>query len=327
MSLNQLGLGGLREDLWADHEEASEEPERRPLLAHYTSIEALESIVKSQELWLSNPRYTNDSEELRWVIEEAWARLYRHPRLLDVCNAIQSAEAHGTLTAGFGMAVDRFVREHLLDTYIFCFSEHEVEERDGRLSMWRGYGANGKGVCAVFDLSGLGDVKESPFVIAPVKYLTTQQRQAWLNSKIEQVASFLESKVAWTKAELLGIAVAFFHRIRSAALFTKHKGFEEEREWRLVFHSDRDEAGKFQSMKSYQLGGSTGIAPKLKLKLPELESILGTSVSFKEVIKAVVIGPTQRGELLRETFVRMLELNRVDLPPSSVHLSSIPYRP
>ena len=39
---------------------------RKPLLAHYTSIQTLEKIVQTSELWFSNPLFMNDLEEVRF---------------------------------------------------------------------------------------------------------------------------------------------------------------------------------------------------------------------------------------------------------------------
>ena len=68
--------GALREALWADYERDGDYPEKRPLLAHYTSIEVLERIVRNNELWMSNPLYMNDWEELQFGIN-AGANLFR----------------------------------------------------------------------------------------------------------------------------------------------------------------------------------------------------------------------------------------------------------
>ena len=38
--------------------------EHKPLLAHYTSISNLEKILKDDEIWLSNPLFMNDLEEV-----------------------------------------------------------------------------------------------------------------------------------------------------------------------------------------------------------------------------------------------------------------------
>jgi hypothetical protein len=42
--------------------------EKKPLLAHYTSIRVLESIMKSEEMWFSNPLFMNDLQEMGFGI-------------------------------------------------------------------------------------------------------------------------------------------------------------------------------------------------------------------------------------------------------------------
>lgn len=50
-------------------------PNRRQLLTHYTSIVGLEAILRTNELWLSNPLFMNDMEEVRFGIHTE-ARLF-----------------------------------------------------------------------------------------------------------------------------------------------------------------------------------------------------------------------------------------------------------
>ena len=38
----------------------------RPLLAHYTSISAMERILQNSEIWFSNPLFMNDLQEMRF---------------------------------------------------------------------------------------------------------------------------------------------------------------------------------------------------------------------------------------------------------------------
>jgi hypothetical protein len=40
--------------------------EHQPLLAHYTSIDVVEKILRNEEIWFSNPLFMNDLEELRF---------------------------------------------------------------------------------------------------------------------------------------------------------------------------------------------------------------------------------------------------------------------
>ena len=44
-----------------------------PLLAHYTSITVLESILRNEQLWFSNPLFMNDTQEIRFGINEGIA--------------------------------------------------------------------------------------------------------------------------------------------------------------------------------------------------------------------------------------------------------------
>jgi hypothetical protein len=43
-------------------------PARRPLLAHYKSVPVLEAILRNDEVWVSNPLFMNDVEEVRFGI-------------------------------------------------------------------------------------------------------------------------------------------------------------------------------------------------------------------------------------------------------------------
>jgi hypothetical protein len=45
---------------------------KRPLhLAHYTSLDVLEKITQTNEIWFSNPLFMNDHQEMRFVLFEA----------------------------------------------------------------------------------------------------------------------------------------------------------------------------------------------------------------------------------------------------------------
>ena len=49
--------------LFDDLLDPSSYPDNKPLLAHYTSIEILERIMTTDEVWFSNPLFMNDIEE------------------------------------------------------------------------------------------------------------------------------------------------------------------------------------------------------------------------------------------------------------------------
>jgi hypothetical protein len=56
----------LFKPLFADLQGNDSFPDQRPLLAHYTSVPVLEAILRNNEVWLSNPLFMNDVEEVRF---------------------------------------------------------------------------------------------------------------------------------------------------------------------------------------------------------------------------------------------------------------------
>jgi hypothetical protein len=187
-------IGKLFAPLFDDLREDDCFPKRRPLLTHYTSIVGLEAILRTNELWLSNPLFMNDMEEVRFGIHTG-ARLFLGSSDLEL--ACGSKKRFDLLKHSFNYYFNRFDSEHVLDTYVFCLSEHEMDNTDGRLSMWRGYGGNGSGAAIVFDTAKIAAREESPLVIAHVHYGTAKDRKNWLQLRIAEFAEIV------TKADIL----------------------------------------------------------------------------------------------------------------------------
>jgi len=57
-------IAGLFAPLFQTFENAFATENRSPLLAHYTSIRVMEDILRSSEVWFSNPLFMNDMQEL-----------------------------------------------------------------------------------------------------------------------------------------------------------------------------------------------------------------------------------------------------------------------
>ena len=70
-------------------------------------------------------------------------------------------------------------------------------------------------------------------------------------------------------------AAALFERVKQIALFTKHSGFREEREWRIVYMSERDDHGKLKAMYHF-LNGRRGVEPKLRFRVEPIDGITRT---------------------------------------------------
>lgn len=217
--------------LWSDIPAVDNFPHKRPLLAHYTSIATLESIMRNGEFWFSHPLRMNDSEELKFGILQG-ARAFRES--VEIRRACQTPDYYKALCEAFDVAFDRYNAEHAFDTYIFSLSEHKPENKDGLLSMWRGYGGNGNGAAIVLDSRKIEYLPGTvPVIISQVTYASTAERKAWVDRKMSEFAALI-GKHAVPQEKLYIPIHELFERIKMFALFSKHDGFSEEAEWRIT---------------------------------------------------------------------------------------------
>src|SRR5258708_9389243 len=293
----------LFEPLYADLREAKDSfPAKRPLLAHYTSVAVLEAILQKNEVWFSNPLFMNDIEEVRFGMTTGGNLFLASPESESAC---RSQKRNAMLKAGFSYWYGKFANDHLLDLYVFCLSEHAKEDTDGLLSMWRGYGGNGNGAAIVFDTAKIAAQEDSPIIIANVHYGTGEARKDWLRERVAQFADILaRSDISDDKLHLA--AFYFFYRLKLFSIFTKHQGFSEENEWRVVYMRDRDEAKVFDNMFSYRVG-PRGVEPKLKLRIEAIPGLPGSNLSLSELVERIILGPSLSSPLARGSVLRMLD--------------------
>ena len=307
--------------LWRDTQAPNDFPDIRPLLAHYTTVSTLEKIVQGEELWFSNPLFMNDWEELEFGMNLG-AQVFRtHADLEGAC---ETPENHRQLLDAFSRLFDDFDRNHAIDTYVLCLAEHDSANEDGALSMWRGYGANGNGVALVIDTSRIRPTVGSPFIAARVVYASHLERQEWMVRTVDRMAELLRQHGA-TESNLISTAHYFFERLKLFSLFTKHNGFHEEREWRIVYFSQKDHQRLLAPMIGYSLSAK-GVEPKLKLHLPRVPPEAGGPISLEEIVAMVLLGPSLSTVVSGAAVRRMLALLDKKSLAARVRASSIPYR-
>jgi len=307
--------------LWADLRPEDTFAAKKPLLAHYTTIQTLEKILASNEVWFSNPLFMNDIEEVRFGVLEANQIVLTSHRLVDACKTEQRALLFKN---HFTECFNRFANEHVFDTYVFCLSNHGKEDDDGRLSMWRGYGANGNGAAIVIDTAKINVSEATPLIIAQVSYDTREARLDWLRRTLSTFEVLLAA--ANIPDEKLHVAAhALFERIKIFALFTKHRGFIEEDEWRIVYLPDRDPHKKLHSMFHYLIG-PRGVEPKLRFKISPVPGPTADDLSLDKITDRIILGPSISSPMARAAVLRMLDiLEKPELKPK-LRVSSIPFR-
>lgn len=309
------------EEIWSDLDNENSFPAIRPLLAHYTSIQNTINILRGKEIWLSNPLLMNDHEELRFGLLESYRELSTSQALKAACDKNGCYES-------FMLCINTLMAQmdsnDAFDIYIFCLSKHTENEFDGKLSMWRGYGSDGNGAAILFDMNQIVPTDGSPIWVSPIVYGTRENRLSWIREKVEKISKLI-ARDEFDEGRILDFSWHVFARFLSFALYTKHKGFEEEAEWRLVYIKRMDQENLAKDMLSYVVGDK-GVAPKLKLKLAGKTGLISNTFDLDKVVSKIILGPTAASPLSERAFKRMLESEDLNNFCEKVVSSTIPYR-
>ncbi|ASP32683.1 DUF2971 domain-containing protein [Labrenzia sp. VG12] len=286
-------------------------------LVHYTSANTALKIIKNEAVWARNSSCMNDFMELEYGLECLTSSLAVHRE--------RYIEVFDNIFDGFTAELTQYFNDWLptirSDTYITCLSEHlATEDTLGRLSMWRAYGGQ-TGVA--FVVSGKPFLTPSDALNAytsPVEYLSRSQFEQEFIQFIESI----QGNATWVKS--LGrdtVKAYMFAALRFAMLCTKHPGFHEEREWRVIY-SPKYEHSKKITIDVESIGGTPQKVCKIPLKdIPE-EGLTGIEVP--SLLDRIIIGPTQYPVEMREAFIDVLEKAGVAEAEQKVIISDIPLR-
>lgn len=284
---------------------------------HYTSADTALKIIQNEEVWMRKSTCMNDFNE----IEHGFNCLQRAYR-----------EHKERFTAVFEPKFPDFskkVEDHFNawlpsirnSTYISCVSEHdETEDLIGRLSMWRAYGGP-VGVAIV--------VNSGPFLrpsdalqayTSPVAYLNEMQFSAEYEKLLEGFESNIELIDQLDENQLLG---RMFEVFRMAVLCTKHPGFAEEREWRIIYSPSLHESARIIP-DIFSFNGVPQKIFKIPLKSVPEEGLFGIEVG--QLVERIIIGPTEFPVEIKEALGSVLESKGIELPYGMIWISDVPLR-
>jgi hypothetical protein len=289
--------------------------------AHYTSISTIESIIGKQEIWFSNPLFMNDLQEMRFGIQEGMAMLMQSPNVIKCCATEARADL---LKRHVTYYFNEFDNKHALDTYVFCLTDHDLLNPDGRLSMWRAYGGQGNGAALVFNTSFITFNADSPLIIAKVHYKSHSNRLAWLQDKLDTYLG-ITARLGLPDERLFIASYQIFNLINIFALIFKHDGFSEEQEWRAIYMPDRDIQQALTDKFSYHIG-PRGVEPKLKFPVAPLKIADAGEWKFDDIVEQIILGPSVSSPLAVASIKRMLKTLRHPGLIDRVVASTIPLR-
>ena len=265
-------------------------------LCHYTTLGGAIGIIESGDLWLTNSRYSNDDEELR----------YGQALVDEVMSELEGA------STGARLQWLKKLREAVSvaksdQTYVCCFCQ-----RDNLLSQWRGYADNGGGVSFEFDPVGFTEItgRDCPHGLMrlwKVFYDRDQQRDI-LRKCIDY--PYWPSQAAVDRIRFVVDALQFFMPT------FKNADFREEQERRLIFtpYPTMSVRPRFRAR-----GG-------LLVPYFSLREVAGAgATAFHLPISSVLVGPSLHRSLNVESTRLLLQKHEYGAVP--VAASTTPYRP
>lgn len=290
---------------------------------HYTNADTAMKLFKNEEVWLRKSTNMNDFME----VEHGFDCLKHSYR--------QHNDNVKKLFDGMFQGICKRIEEHInswfpkfrLETYLACVSEHDDspnrnEDQMGRLSMWRAYGGV-SGVAIVMN----GGVFHTPITsdalkayVSPVAYLHIDGFEQEFLRLLMNIQASRDIIVAMGEEE-------FFARIcqsfRFAILSTKHPGFVEEREWRIIYNPAVDRSEVIQE----SIESIGGIPQKVcKLPLKDRSELGINGITLPSLINRVIIGPTLYPFDVAEALTVLLEKAGVENAAAKVFVSDIPLR-
>jgi Protein of unknown function (DUF2971) len=293
---------------------------KRTRFVHYTSAEAALNILKSREIWMRKSTCMNDFLEVRYGID-LLSRVYRNEigtKFKSILNSVFSG-----ITSDIEQLFDGWRSAFLADTYITCLSEHlDSEDNYGRLSMWRAYG-DSTGIAFVINNSAFFAPTSASGGLnaysSPVAYLDQpglEQEVGRITSNIEQESDFFRTE----GREALKSRI--FYMLRSAVLSTKHPGFAEEKEWRILYCPTAEPSAHLTKEVLVVKG-----VPQPVYKIPLVNiSEAGLAAAIPQLLDRIIIGPSQYSLAQYEAFLEMLTQAGVSDPATKIRLSEIPIR-
>lgn len=286
-------------------------------LVYYTSADTALRILKNEEVWMRSTRTMNDYQEVTHGFYGLDDALTNEPGIE------LKAELEKLHPGVFDHVIENTkgsLNRLRYGSYITCLSRHDVtENKYGRLSMWRAYGAPNSVALVLNTTPFLATDDTMGAFSASVDYMDVDEFGPRIRSLTERIVGEAAFLKATPPEELIG---RLEHTFAAAMLCTKHPAFKEEREWRIFHTPGYDPVGKLSTSIE-----SVGGIPQRVYKIP-LKAFPGTPLdtSIPTLLDRVIIGPSQMPDTLFDAFLGVLTDKGIAAPHTKIHVSGVPLR-
>ena len=289
---------------------------------HYTSADVGLKILDSGTVWMRQVSCMNDYSEVEHglqCISNAW-------------RGSHGLRLRTALDARFPGVVKEIeeqfngVQNSLrFDTFVTSLSEHagpghDDEEQYGRLSMWRAY-ARGVGVALVIRNASLWTADTSlGLYTTPVAYLSDEafaEELGIIAANIEARGDYLDR----IGRDWLRHAVIM--ALSAAAVSTKHPGFREEREWRIVRTPNYPFPCPLQRVTQ-----TVSNVPQtvLLLALKDDTSVGRVGIEPPALLDRIIIGPTDYPMPIYNAYLEQMKKSGIAEAEKKLKISFLPLR-
>lgn len=314
-----MDLQIIKEIFFPEAHKATVEAEKNGnRFAYYTTAEVAYQIIESKQIWMRNTTTMNDYMEIDYGLD-LLLRAYEGTSGVKLKTAIDLC--HVGLADEVWNQVKAWLPGFRADTFITCISEHDPRENElGRLSMWRAYGGK-TGVALIVNGAPMSlQTNALGAYSSPVSYLN----QIQFCESMELVASNIENyskEISALNRE--DVKNTLFTMFRFAVLCTKHPGFREEKEWRIVASPVLHPNNLLKSDVEIVHGVPQPVL-KLSLNNEQAHGVVGLSVP--ELIERVIIGPCEFAHVTQRALWIALRDAGVIEPGKLITQSDIPLR-
>lgn len=286
--------------------------------AYYTTADVAYQIIRDKRMWMRSPTTMNDFMEIQYGLN-----LLQEEMLGAAGAALQLSinNCHPGLFDETWQVVQRWLPGFKFNTYITCISEHDANEDElGRLSMWRAYGGK-TGVALVINGTVL-DTQSTALAAysSPVSYFDKEQ----FSQAMFSIATNITENTAYiSNLQREFVKQTLFTMFRFGVLCTKHPGFAEEREWRIIATPVLESSALLES----EIAIVRNVPqPILKIPLEDRPEHNFFGLSIPSIIDRVIIGPCEFPTVTGDAIWIALKHAGIQDPTSQIITSNIPLR-